>query len=404
MQYLPRIYLIIGLALSTAAARLPARSARPPSSPIAIIPFETANKNIYLRVAVAGRPLWFVLDTGDKYTVIDLAAAKALKLELGDPVPVGGGGDKQVIGNLMKSGAVVIPELNGLALPVFIGVPFTDIANASGHEFAGILGFDFINKYVIKIDYQRHRLTLYNPDTYRYDGSGESLPLTFNASGHPQLRAQILDGRKPPIDGLFVLDIGSGATLILNRPFVEAQQFLVGRRTVPWLTGLAFGGGVEGRVGRLTGVKIGHVTIPNPIAIFTQARQGAFSTAEAQGNIGAAILEKFTLTLDYPHGRIFFQPTGALAKPMDYDKSGLMLVSLGGDYRSYKVDAVADDSPASEAGIRPGDQVVLIEGKRAGTRSLSTLREMLQKRAPFRLTLEREGRRFSVVLRPRRMI
>ena len=59
------------------------------------IPFQSVNKNIFIQVSVAhSKPLWFVLDTGDKYAVIDLFIAKLLELELGDQVPVGGGGKR----------------------------------------------------------------------------------------------------------------------------------------------------------------------------------------------------------------------------------------------------------------------------------------------------------------------
>jgi len=52
------------------------------------IPFQLVNKTIFIQVMVAHKPLWFVLDTGDKYAIIDLSTAKSLGLELGDQVPV----------------------------------------------------------------------------------------------------------------------------------------------------------------------------------------------------------------------------------------------------------------------------------------------------------------------------
>jgi len=52
------------------------------SSPITI-PFELANRHIMLKIRVnESRPLAFVLDTGDKYAIIDLDRAREIGLKL----------------------------------------------------------------------------------------------------------------------------------------------------------------------------------------------------------------------------------------------------------------------------------------------------------------------------------
>jgi hypothetical protein len=40
------------------------------------------------------------------------------------------------------------------------------------------------------------------------------------------VRAQVIDDIGPPVDGTFVFDIGSGAALILDTPFVDKERFL----------------------------------------------------------------------------------------------------------------------------------------------------------------------------------
>jgi hypothetical protein len=130
-----------------------------------IIPFELVNKTIFIQVTVAHTPLRFVLDTGDKYAVIDLSTAKSLGLELGDQVPVGGGGKDTVMGNFLKNSQFSVTGLGNFAQPLFIAVPLEDLAKVSGHEFAGILGYDFISKFVIEIDYLKQAITLHDQAT-----------------------------------------------------------------------------------------------------------------------------------------------------------------------------------------------------------------------------------------------
>ena len=371
-----------------------------------VIPFELVNKNIYVQVTVGGsRPLWFVLDTGDKYAAIDLSIAKSLGLELGDQVAVGGGGKDAVKASLLKGGSFSIAGLEGFSQPLFIAVPFDKLSRASGREFAGILGFDFISQFVIQIDYLKKIITLRGQDGYQYHGDGESFPITFNAAGHPQVHAQIIDAGRCPLEGTFVLDLGSGAALMLNRPFVDDEQFLQAKRPIiPWIEGLSFGGGIPGSVGRIEGIKIGRFLLSNPVTIFTQASTGAFASAEAQGNIGAGILEKFDVILDYGHKRIILEPNSHFAEPIEYNRSGLHLVSLGEDHKTFKIEAIADHSPASDEGLRAGDILAAIDGHPATEYTLSQLRVMIQDAKECDLTVKRGNERLQVKLKPRRLI
>ena len=371
-----------------------------------VIPFELVNKNIYLQVTVMhSKPLWFVLDTGVKYACIDLSVAKSLGLELGDQVSAGGGGKDAVLVRMLKSGSFSVVGLDGLTQPVSIAVPFEKLSKASGHEFSGILGFDFISQFVIEIDYQKRAITLHGKDSYEYQGQGEALPITFNAASHPQVLAQVIDGDGPPVEGKFTLDLGSGAGLILNKPFVDARGFLESnRQTIQWIEGLSIGGGIPGLVGRVGGIKVGRYLISDPVTVFTQASSGVFATSDSGGNIGAGILEKFKIILDYGRNRIILEPNDKFAQPIEYNRSGLSIISSGTGYRSFEIDAVAEKSPASEAGLRTGDILNAIDGHPAAEYTLSQLRQLIQDAKVCELTIDRGNKQLKVKLKPRQLI
>src|SRR5262249_34938701 len=153
-----------------------------------------------------------------------------------------------------------------------------------------------------------------------YHGNGESFPITFNAAAHPQVRARVVDQGRSPLEGTFVIDTGSGAAVILNRPFVEEQHFLSpGLHTVPWIEGRGLGGSVSGVVGRLDALELGRFSVSHPVVVFSQAETGPFAATDAQGNIGAAILQKFNVILDYEHNRIILERNGKMGEPIEYN-------------------------------------------------------------------------------------
>lgn len=412
MNRVARLVLIaLGLSIALAGAAPRVRSQDAAASPAAsapdsahgvVIPFESANLNVFVPVTVGQRRLWFLLDTGWKYAVIDLAIANSLHLEMGDSIAVGGGGKDPVMGRFLKNSPFGIRGLAGFAQPLFLALPLGDLSKASGREVAGVIGYDFIRQFVVSIDYARRTLTLQDTTGFHYEGTGEIFPITFNASSHPLVRARVID--RVPIDGTFVFDIGSGAAVILNRPFVEEQHLLAGRRTVPWLQGKGLGGQIAGSVGRMKGLQLGRYRIPDPIVVFSGAESGPFAASDVQGNLGAAILDKFTVTLDYCRNRIILEPNATFSKAQEYNRSGLALASTGDDYRTYTIDAVADKSPASEAGLRPGDIVASVNGRPAADYSLSEIRMLFQDAKKCDLIVQRGQARLQVTLALRRII
>lgn len=91
---------------------------------------------------------------------------------------------------LLKNSSFRIVGFEGFSQPLFIAVHFDELSRASGREFAGILGFDFISQFLVEIDYLKKIITLHDKDAYQCHGSGEILPITFNPAGHPQVHAQ----------------------------------------------------------------------------------------------------------------------------------------------------------------------------------------------------------------------
>jgi predicted metalloprotease with PDZ domain len=87
-----------------------------------------------------------------------------------------------------------------------------------------------------------------------------------------------------------------------------------------------------------------------------------------------------------------------LDEPTDYNRSGLILESVGENFQIFRIKTVADDSPASEAGLRVGDTLIAIDGQQVSELSLSELRFRLQRAKACELLVERDGAQLKISL------
>jgi hypothetical protein len=371
-----------------------------------VIPFELLTRHVLIKVRINNSaPLWFIFDTGDDVAIVDLGRARSLGLNLQGEVRVGGAGPGMLRGSRVRDASLGVVGLEGNLQPVVLALPLDGLRPRFGHDVDGIIGADFIKQFVVEVDYSARVLRLHNKQKFAYSGSGEIIPIHLNSAGHPSIEAEITVAGRPPIKGKFVIDIGSGAALALYSPFVE-QEHLLGpaQKTIGLLSGGGAGGKIAGRVGRVAELKIGKFQIDTPLTLFSEDKAGAFASSEFQGNIGGQILSKFTVLLDYGRHRIILEPTARFNDLIGPAASGLRLVAEGADYKTFRVEELLEDSPATEAGLQKDDVIAAVDGRSAAELTLATLNETLEKPTPHRISVRRGGQTLQITLTPRRLI
>ena len=371
-----------------------------------VIPFELVTRHILIRVKVNNSgPLWFIFDTGDKVAIIDLERAKSLGLSLQGEVNVGGAGAGTLKGSTVRGASLTVIGVEANPQPVLLAIPLEGLEPRFGHDIDGIIGADFITQFVVEIDYPARVLRLHDKSRFTYSGSGEILPLTFIHGGYPIIDAEVVVAGRAAVKARFVLDFGSGASLALHRPFVEQQNLpTTSQKTIRAMGAGGAGGKITGRNGRVDGLRIGKFQIENPLTLFSEDRSGAFASSEIQGNIGAMILSKFKALLDYGRDRIILEPNSSLKDPISPASSGLKFIAEGSDYKTFRVEELLEDSPATETGIQKDDVVVAVDGRPAAELTLSSLHETLEKPVPHKLSVRRGEKTLQITLTPRRLI
>lgn len=410
LTFLLLLSLVSASALGLQTAAIPsvplaaAQQAAQATAP-ATVPFELNNRHIVLKGKVNSHPIEFVLDTGDQYAIVDLDLAKRMNLSLNGDVRVGGAGASVLTGAFVKDATFTLDGLSGFSQPVKLALPLGNILSPrAGRAFQGIIGYEFIQEFVVEIDYQARVLKLHDKDKFTYSGPGESIPITL-VHGHPILEAEVTPTGSTSLKGKFVFDIGAAMTLALHSPFVAENRLLGPHfKTIRSLGGAGAGGETTGQLGRVSELKIGSYTIKSPITLFSEDKAGALASSALAGNIGARVAAKFRLFLDYGRKRIIFEPNSTFAAPYDQSQAGMSLIAEGSDFRKFRVRAVLENSPASEIGLQKDDEIVSINNQPAAEFTLSKLNEMFERPEPYKLTVRRGEQTLQLTLTPRRLL
>jgi hypothetical protein len=355
----------------------------------AVIPIELNNNHIFIKVCANGHPLSFILDTGAAAAIMDLNTARRMGYEFGSSMSVGGAGAGRVAGAQLKGARVAIDGTD-IEQPLSTAIDISRLPAREGHAMDGILGAEFIRRYAIVLDYVNSQIRLYDARGFRYDGPGTSLPIQF-INDHPHVEAGVRLADGETIKGRMIVDVGSSASLGLTKPWVEEHHLRdrIGP-TVRRRGGGGVGGPTMSETGRVAALTLGGLEVSRPITALFGDSAGVLSGNGAWiGNIGGEILSRFTVTLDYQHKRMIFEPHAGTNTPFEADMAGAGLI-LNDSLTAIVVDYLVPGMPAAEAGLMVGDSVMTIDGQPA---SAALLRET---RKRFR----RDGER--IVLRVKR--
>ncbi len=189
--------------------------------------------------------------------------------------------------------------------------------------------------------------------------------------------------------------LGNGPTTsCLLEPFVDAHRLIdhvgsVVRRysDTPGMTLSA---------ARMTAARVGPFEITGPVtAMISTASSGTFTV---DGLLGAGFLRRFKVTFDFSRQQLWLEPNGRARGPQAFDASGIDVRPTGA--HDFAIVAVAPDSPGDRAGLRVGDLLAEIDGRRASDLTLGEIQELLnQSGATCTIRVQRDGRVHTVTLR-----
>ena len=336
------------------------------------VPIELGNDLIVLKVRVnRSRPLNFIFDTGASISVIDPQTARALGLRAKGKL------DLDATGGSVQSGLIGPVSLSLAGVTVFKQTLATIELGAAapifGYKIDGIIGYDFINNFVVEVDYAAGLMSLYETGSYKYAGAGESIPIEM-VEKTPFVHARIALNGRDPIEGKFEVDSGGTGILFLNTPFVNKHNMLETLTTKAQSKLGGVGGSAEAVKAHVPTVELGSLVVKNPLVVFAQGTEGSESKTEYDGELGGGFFSQFKMILDYSRSQMILERSQSVSTTKDL--SGLDIVAEPPRFRTYVVNGVAADSPAAAVGVHEEDTIVAVDGQPTARLTLRELRRL----------------------------
>jgi Aspartyl protease len=263
--------------------------------PLVEISYRPVGKLIYVPVQVNGSsPRWFVFDTGAPNSIIDSTLAENLDIRSISSSTIQGAG----------KGAVRADDAGEIQFTfggLLTRIPHTKIVDLSKVPVPvkedGLLGAEFLEQYVVRIDPVAHTLALYDPETFDYRGRGKSLPLELTNN---RLYVQVGLGAKPGelVQRKLRVDTGSEDSIdddtVRNSPATQKTTL-----------GNGLGKSYEDVSGVYDTAMIGPFTFRH-----------VWGPAGAIPIVGMEMMRRFTLTFDTRRGLLYLEPNSTFNEPV----------------------------------------------------------------------------------------
>jgi hypothetical protein len=242
-------------------------------------------------------------------------------------------------------------------------------------------------------------MTFYSPNSYNYDNCKkcEVFKIEFRMLKPYINVGVILNINATKITPVkLLIDSGGSDALWLfenSHPAILAPKYYFDDFLGEGLSGV-----VTGKRSKIESLIMGAFEFKNPTVSYPDSSSigTALQFEERNGSLGADILKRFTVLFDYQNNKITFKKGARYKEPFRYNMSGIELVYNGKilvkekdqgailyngeapsngfkvtlDYNykfifkpTYRVENLRIDSPAYEAGVRPGDILIKINGK-----------------------------------------
>lgn len=344
------------------------------------VPFKFRGNHIYIPVTVNCKERYWVLDTGAEATCLNTAFAKELGLTLEGNIK-GGASNSTVDIQLttLPPFSVKGIEFKEQKAAVFDMSPLNKLLDIQAD---GILGFDFLSRFVTKVDFAHELLSFYDPKSFQYFGDGTKLDV--HIKGGDFVARATLDGVH---SGTWLCDLGASSASLEGAYALKSG--LLKRKGVESM-GRGAGDAYLIRSIRCDSLNFAGFTLKNPRIHFPVEKIDTVSAADEIGNLGNTVFRNFVLYVDYANERMIVEPGDQFGFDFPEDRSGIQLMRT--DDGGFEIWYVSAGTAGARAGFAVGDRLLAVNDIVVKDfDGISAIRELLSAKAgtKYKITIRR---------------
>ena len=329
------------------------------------LPFLASNSLILLPVSINGNPpCYFLVDTGVRANLLfSKTMGDSMGLSYSRRVGmVGADGSTTVWAQVSPMNTLGLGEVEGrLQSLLVLEEDFLELESVIGIPVYGILGYEFFKHNAVKIDYEQSILTVYPPERPVWRSPFYRRGALHVADGKAYLDVKVKQQAGPRLTGKVLVDTGANHGLLLNRETTSAIR--LPEKQLETQLGQSLGGVLYGVIGRVDAFSIRGLTFSQVLTSFPEETPFSSRIKESgrMGSLGAEVLGRTTLILDYSRNEFFLKRNASFFHPFEFDMSGLVVKKMASPEKRLFVGDVREGSPAHLAGILPFDELISID-------------------------------------------
>lgn len=330
---------------------------------------EGGAKPILLPVTFDGKEYDFILDTGATTTVFDASLKDKLGKRFLWPKKGKAAGGKTIKVELFRIPHAYLGPLNMRDCGLIAVIDLELVSSALARKAHGIIGMDFLKKYVVRIDFDKATVSFLKskrdtgifsflkPEKNEHPEWGQPLSIKYEfLSGLPLVKGRIVND--VPVN--FVIDTG---------------------HVIPQVDG-----DLKSRIFKKVCSKVEIETKEgfNKAAVINKFSIGSFEYRDAifyesnQSSLGLGFLRRHLVTFDFQGRKMYLKKGEHFDRPTD---AHISIENLGFELRRHRnnifVDSIDPNGPAYKKGIRQDDVLLKVYDQDISSYGLVELVEFL---------------------------
>lgn len=374
--------------------------------------FRSVNNLIILSALLNGEPVNFLLDTGVNKTKVFGQVKDSLSLVEAEYILLRSLGSSEPVKAFRTTNNIIdFGPIRGEKQEVyFITDPRFDLSSKLGINVQGIIGYEFLKDFILRLNYNRNKLRLYKHDKFnRKLNDFDKINFRFiRKKPHIKIPVEFKEGTVKEL--VFLIDAGSSDAFWI----FENKDVVAPMNSFFDYIGYGLESVIEGMRSKVKSVQLGDYKLKEPRTAYLDSVSAELFTADRykDGILGAEVLRRFVTFFDYKNQNLYLKSNRSFNDNFNYDRSGLFLQYTGEEVNTIKtpirvkiydkeksvyakttsveqfsirlqiskilnVANIRPNSPSSEIDIQIGDRILKMNGRLITSLGLDKINQLL---------------------------